>query len=282
MGIPSGKEIDLEDIRKLIASQRNSLIGLGLGYASGGIAPALAGFQEGSKVDATTQYRLAQIAQHRDAQKRQADQFAIAQKFRENEAGRSQSNADRQFGLQERQFTAGLEGQKVPPGFRPTPTGGLGFIPGGPTDPEYIRQTTEIKQKPREFSVTDIGKLTDEGAKLGDLARFKDSFEDRFGGWRVPALGHAATTAGKLLPEGIVGKDIAGGAAFWQGYERYRSVIRNDLYGAALTKPEIASFERLDQSGHGPGDDPKKPRTSKRNRQERAQAQSQCACCCRV
>lgn len=61
------------------------------------------------------------------------------------ERARAQANADRSFGLQERQFNATLEGQKVPPGFTRTPEGALQPAPGGPADPEYIKKATEAK-----------------------------------------------------------------------------------------------------------------------------------------
>jgi hypothetical protein len=151
---------------------------------------------------------------------------------------------EREFGLRERQVNATLEGGKVTPGFERDPAGGLRPIKGGPQDPEYIRQTAEVKAKPREFSVGDVTKLSEEGGKFADVARFNEKFEDRFGGYK--GMGGAALMAGRHLPESVVGKDVAEAATFWQGYDRYKNVVRNDLFGSALTRPETEAFERAD------------------------------------
>jgi hypothetical protein len=45
------------------------------------------------------------------------------------------------------------------------------------------------------------------------------------------------------LPEGVVGKDVAEGATWWQGYNDYKNVVRHELYGGALTPGEIKVFE---------------------------------------
>ena len=67
-------------------------------------------------------------------------------------------------------------------------------------------------------------------------------------------IGDAANLAGRNLSPEIVGKDVAEGATWWQGYDRYKNVIRNDLYGSALTPSEQAAFEAADIT---PGMDPK-------------------------
>lgn len=177
--------------------------------------------------------------------------------FRQGEAQRTQANADRGFGLQERTLEATLQGNRVPAGFRPTPEGGLAPIPGGPQDPTYLKAANEAKEKPRQFNVSDITKLSEEGGKFADVSGFGQKFEDRFAGYKVQALGNASMLAGRNLPESVVGKDVAEAATFWQGYDRYKNVIRNELYGSALTAPETAAFERADVN---PGMDPKQIR----------------------
>ena len=148
--------------------------------------------------------------------------------------------------LQAATTAANISGSKVPPGFRQAPGGALAPIPGGPQDPSYIRSTNEAKEKPRQMSINDITKLSDEGQKFADLKGFHESFEDRFAGYRSPVVGNIATTAGRNLPESVVGKDVADGASYWQRYDRYKNVVRNELYGAALTPGETAAFERAD------------------------------------
>ena len=88
---PSGREDPALGVGDVLAQNRNSLIGLGLGYATGGLQGALAGYGPGAQADATGFYRQQQLAQHAADQKRQADQFA------------------KTFGLQKRQFERGGE-----------------------------------------------------------------------------------------------------------------------------------------------------------------------------
>jgi hypothetical protein len=173
--------------------------------------------------------------------------------FRQQEANRAQQNADRGYGLQRETLTATLEGQKVPPGFARLPDGSLKPVPGGPTDPAYIHATTEAKDKGKSMSITDITKLSEEGGKFASLKGFQDKFKDGYAGYVVPGAGAAVMAAGRYLPEALVGKDRAQASAFWQEYDRYKNVVRNDLFGAALTASEQAAFEKGDIS---PGMDP--------------------------
>ena len=275
---PAGQPVGFGDA---LSSRSNSLIGLGMGLLSpyrpsAGESPwvnALQGWQSGGQLDA----RIAQAA--------------AARRQHAADRAQAQANANRSFNEQVRQFNVGAEGGKTPPGWARTPEGGLAPIPGGPADPKYLQATTEArrestlppgwartpdggmmpipggpadpkylhetseaKQKPREFSVTDISKLSEEGGKYAQVGRFTDTFEPRFAGYRSGVLGQAANLAGRNLPEGMVGEDIAKGAAWWQGYDRYKNVIRNELYGASLQPAEIKAFEQADIT---PGMDPK-------------------------
>jgi hypothetical protein len=166
---------------------------------------------------------------------------------------RGDARDTRDFGLRQQQFElnkrtaeAGLEGNKIPPGFRPTPDGGLAPVKGGPEDPDYLRRKTEATDKGRPMSITDITKLSEEGQKFSDLTRFGDTFKDNYSGYAMNAVGNLNNLAGRNLPEALVGKDKADQANWWQGYDRYKNVVRHELYGAALTKPETAAFEAAD------------------------------------
>lgn len=170
-------------------------------------------------------------------------------KFRQQEAVRNQGNADRTYSLQERTLTGG----KVPAGFELNPTGGLRPVAGGPTDPAYLEKANEAKAKPRNMSINDITKLSEEGGKFSQVAGFGDTFKPEYAGYKVKAVGEAANLAGRNLPAGMLPPGVAEGANWWQGYDRYKNVIRNDLFGSALTKSEISAFEAADIT---PGMDP--------------------------
>lgn len=120
-------------------------------------------------------------------------------------------------------------------------------------DPKYIAEVNEAKTKPRSMSISDIGKLSEEGGKFSQVAGFGDTFRPEFAGYRSNLVGELANKAGRNLPESMVGKDMAAGSSWWQNYDRYKNVIRNDLFGSALTKPEKDAFEAADIT---PGMDP--------------------------
>lgn len=136
------------------------------------------------------------------------------------------------------------EGESVPAGFTRTPEGGLAPIKGGPQDPTYLRAAKEAKDEGKKFNAGEITKLTDEGGKYQNLSGFSTTFQDRYA--NMPVYGNMATFAGRYLPEGFVGKDISDASAWWQQYDRYKNVVRNDLFGSALTATEQAAFERSD------------------------------------
>ncbi len=93
---------DPQDFMSALQGQRNSLVGLGLGLMSHpGMASALQGYESGARTDSADNYRRAQARQH---------QQELA--FRQQEAGRAQSNTDRSFGLQREQFE---ESRKIKP-----------------------------------------------------------------------------------------------------------------------------------------------------------------------
>lgn len=210
----------------------NPLVQFGLALA-GGRTPQ-AGFENAANA---LMNRQALMQRRRDAEAArdlQERNFA----FRQAEAERAQANADRAFSFQKDQ--AGL-----PSGWARTESG-LAPIPGGPADPAYLQSAAGARAQPRQFSVGDVTKLSEEGGKYSNLSGFADTFKDAYAGYKLPGAGEAAMYAGRMLPEGVVGKDVADAAQWWQGYDRFKNVVRNDLFGAALTKNEQAAFEKAD------------------------------------
>jgi hypothetical protein len=180
-------------------------------------------------------------------------QIVNAQATRQQSAA-AQANTERHQRVMEDIARKTLEGGKLPFGWSLDPQGMPMATPGGPHDPNYIQQTTAAREKPRQMSVTDIDKLSEQGGKFSNLTTFTETWRPEFGGYKVPAVGAAANVAGRYLPEGVVGKDVAQGAAWWQSYDKFKNVVRNELFGASLTKPEQAAFAQADID---PGMDPK-------------------------
>lgn len=187
--------------------------------------------------------------------------------FRMQESERSQANTDRSFDLQKQQIQATIEGSKAPPGFQRTATG-LQPVVGGPADPDYLERAHKAKEKPRQMSVTDISKMSDEGGKLANLTSFIANFKPEFSGSVVKPLGEARNWVGRNLPEWAVDPAAAQGASWWQQYDRYKNVVRNELFGSALTVNEQAAFERADVN---PGMSPKQVETNLAKQKEIAE-----------
>lgn len=161
------------------------------------------------------------------------------------ERARQQQNADRQHALQERQINATLEGSKVPAGFERDPgSGGLRPVKGGPQDPAYIQASKEAGDRGRHLSVNDITKLSEQGGKLADISRFADTFDDKYAGHVI--LGGARNWVGRNLPASMTAEDAQKGSSWWQDYDRYKNVVRNELFGSALTKTESDAFYQAD------------------------------------
>ncbi|MTW19449.1 hypothetical protein GJ689_24975 [Rhodoplanes serenus] len=135
---------------------------------------------------------------------------------------------------------------EVPAGFEAAPGGGVRPIPGGPADPAYLGAKSEATTKPRQLSMSDITKLDEEGGKFQNLSGFADTFKPEYAGYGASWIGDAANAAGRYLPQGVVGKTAAEGASWWQNYDRYKNVVRNELFGSALTATEKSAFERAD------------------------------------
>jgi hypothetical protein len=97
--------------------------------------------------------------------------------------------------------------------------------------------------KPRQMSVTDVGKLQEEGGKFSNLTGFATTFKDDYA---QAVTGNLRNAAARNLPEFMTAPDAREAATWWQGYDRFKNVVRNDLFGSALTATEQAAFEKAD------------------------------------
>lgn len=132
------------------------------------------------------------------------------------------------------------EYKDVPPGHTLYRMNGQG---GGPqVGPQAVVTTP---QKPREMSVEDIRKLQEEGSKFNNLTGFVKDFRDEYAG-ATYGLGDAKNLMGRTLPDWAVDPKAQQGAMYWQKYDRYKNVVRNELYGSALTPSEQRAFEQAD------------------------------------
>jgi hypothetical protein len=114
-------------------------------------------------------------------------------------------------------------------------SGGGGGGAGGPAD----AKTGEAVGKPLSAKLeNDLATL---GQKLTDVRGFASTFDDAFAARGVMGMGGDARN--------WFDRNIGSGsdaANWWQSYDRYKNVVRNELFGAALTAGETANFEKSD------------------------------------
>lgn len=176
---------------------------------------------------------------------RQSERDKVLDARADRQFAQTQQYQNAQLALSRRAAERADERATVPDGFERNPAGGIRPIPGGPQDPDYIERAAKGKTKPRQMSVGDISKLSEEGGKFQSVTRFADTFEDDFGG-RPLGMGTARNWVASNLPSEVTDPSAQRGATWWQDYNKYRSVVRNELYGSALTAPERRDFERAD------------------------------------
>jgi len=92
----------------------------------------------------------------------------------------------------------------------------------------------------KEIKFADGTKLANQAAGVDKLVDLSETFKPAYAGYPTDAAGTVAVlVAGKLSdPESV---DLY---QWWQGYQDHVNRVRNELFGAALTAPEKAEFEK--------------------------------------
>ncbi|MCX5581523.1 hypothetical protein [Kaistia terrae] len=213
--------------------------------------------------------------------KQWADEFAANRTYRDSMLGIQQSNAERlgrpnieTFYTPDGQETKGIYDPESPTGFRPVggaktntagvpngyqqaPGGGLTFIPGGPADPSVVSGLAGARGEGRparplpNASIKDLGEY---GQAAEDMGRITGGFKDDFGGKSAGWIGDSQNLLGRN-----VGAGYGDQAAWWQDYQSRKNLVRNKLFGAALTATEKGEFEKADIN---PGMTPEAIRTN--------------------
>ncbi len=96
----------------------------------------------------------------------------------------------------------------------------------------------------RPLSAPTINRLAEDAEKLTNLQSLAESFNpDYANSWTG---GQVENFLGRLGWEGGWTGATPGQANWWQQYDRQKNVIRNELFGAALTPNEQAEFDKAD------------------------------------
>lgn len=116
--------------------------------------------------------------------------------------------------------------------------------------------------KPRNLGYGDIEKLAKKGSQLENVDRYATTFQDQNAGYGRG--GEATMWIARNLPF-LTGPKTENAATWWQDYDRYKNIVRNELFGSALTAAETEAFERSDIN---PNMDPRQIRLNLARQQE--------------
>jgi hypothetical protein len=133
----------------------------------------------------------------------------------------------------------------IPNGYQARPDGGgLTFIPGGPADPSVIGNLAGVRNegKPgRPLPAMTIKDLGTKGQAVDDMGRLTEGFQDGYSGYKTSVAGDVTNAIGRNW-----GMGLGDQANWWQDYQTRKNLIRNQLFGAALTAQEKAEFDKSD------------------------------------
>lgn len=96
------------------------------------------------------------------------------------------------------------------------------------------------RNKPRDMPFGDLRKLSEQAGTATALSALADDFKNDYASPLpgVPGVGSVINYAGR---SGIGDKERAN---WWQRYNEQINLVRNELFGSALTAPERAAFDR--------------------------------------
>ncbi len=106
-------------------------------------------------------------------------------------------------------------------------------------DIEKERQKAQIKSETRPLPSSAINNLASTGEAATNQGRLSDTFKNEYAG--QPIAGNAWNWVGRTF-----GGDSAPQAEWWQDYQSQKNVVRNKLFGSALTAQEKGEFEKAD------------------------------------
>jgi hypothetical protein len=224
---------------------RMGLMSAGLGMMASKSTNALGAIGEGglhgvkTYADQKSQKQRVESEARRLAQT--AEQFAKGHDLRE----RALSESERHHQAQERRAEEQLQRGKFTY-LGPTADGtGSVFMDQktGETEvrPLQIGSKTPAKERVLPSSVQkDLGEKAQAFATLGALA---ESFDPSYGGFVSDTVADLSNEAAK---RGLPSLTTENAANWWSDYNRYKGVVRNKLFGSALTGHEIKEWNKFD------------------------------------
>lgn len=112
--------------------------------------------------------------------------------------------------------------------------------PNGTTKPLMGPDGKPVKGKATERSLptSAVNELTDRGSTAQAFVQLSDNFKDEFGGYKSETIGDAVNWAKRTFGDG------SNQAQWWQQYQEQKNIVRNKLFGSALTATEKVEFDK--------------------------------------
>ena len=92
----------------------------------------------------------------------------------------------------------------------------------------------------KEIKLPDATKLANQSEGVNKLVDIYESFKPEYSGYVSDAVGNVAVLAASKMSD----PNSVNLYQWWQGYQDHVNKVRNELFGAALTAPEKAEFEK--------------------------------------
>lgn len=134
----------------------------------------------------------------------------------------------------------------APSGYVRNPEGKLTYEQGGPADPAVIKAQSEARgagTRPRILPQATVSAISSAGEGVVNMDRLVGGFQDNYGGYGAAWVGNARNWVARSFGADQSATDAAN---WWQDYQRHKNVVRNQLFGSALTATEKSEFERAD------------------------------------
>lgn len=120
-----------------------------------------------------------------------------------------------------------------------------GLKPGTPEYNEYILRSGRPPQTAKPLAQNTVNALGEAGEGVTNFGRLVSTWSPNFGGKGMAWIGELQNAAGRNLPPVTDNlRNNADQAAWWQDYQEQKNIIRNKLFGSALTATEKGEFEK--------------------------------------
>lgn len=91
-----------------------------------------------------------------------------------------------------------------------------------------------------------VEKMTKNAERMRNLSDLQSSFKDSYAGNLLGNFENLGGRLGNIQSYAMLPAATPGQTEWWQQYDREKNVIRNELFGAALTASEAAAFDQAD------------------------------------